>query len=363
MPRHGETITIQTWSNKFVRFQAERSFFMFDEAGNKILDGMSRWVFMDLEKRKPTNVPKEMAERCHGGQEPAILDEKFLVPKQAQGELLCTRALVVTRRDTDTNGHANNVKYLEWAMDDLPDAIYDEMDLKDIRIVYRKECMRGDRVELKTFVQDTDGGKEVFRFVSDGPGQANLPKSSEKFMKKVSGKLFMFGEFKVIDVCSKCTFVVCSKAYIGNVLVGRSCGISVLIIVGSINKSTVHIELTHSTAVIGGSVHNFNCVIIFPFGSVFELSGFIGGSCENVVAVVLSEAHIHREEHGTDFTYHKSRGSIVNIKFDVIFECKAFAVCCAHIKVANRSHTAGGVNAKGFFANIHGIIHNLNIKA
>lgn len=168
MPRHGETITIQTWSNKFVRFQAERSFFMFDEAGNKILDGMSRWVFMDLEKRKPTNVPKEMAERCHGGQEPAILDEKFLVPKQAQGELLCTRALVVTRRDTDTNGHANNVKYLEWAMDDLPDAIYDEMDLKDIRIVYRKECMRGDRVELKTFVQDTDGGKEVFSFLYGG---------------------------------------------------------------------------------------------------------------------------------------------------------------------------------------------------
>ena len=74
--------------------------------------------------------------------------------------------------------------------------------------------------------------KIVFRFVSDGPGQANLSKSSEKFMKKVSGKLFVLGEFKVIDVCSKRTFVVCSKAYIGNVLVGRSFCVTASVIIG-----------------------------------------------------------------------------------------------------------------------------------
>ncbi len=28
-------------------------------------------------------------------------------------------------------------------MDDIPDAIYEDMTLKDIRIVYRKECLRG----------------------------------------------------------------------------------------------------------------------------------------------------------------------------------------------------------------------------
>ena len=168
MPRHGETLHFQTWNNKFVRFQAERSFFLFDEAGNKILDGISRWVFMDLEKRKPANAPKEMAERYHSGQEPAIENEKFLMPKEAEGELICTRELVVTRRDTDTNGHANNVKYLEWAMDDLPDAIYDEMQLKDVRIVYRKECMRGDTVLLRTFVKDMENGKEVFSFLYEG---------------------------------------------------------------------------------------------------------------------------------------------------------------------------------------------------
>ena len=50
--------------------------------------------------------------------------------KQPAGRLICTRDFVVTRRDTDTNGHANNVKYLEWVMDDIPDAIYEDMTLK-----------------------------------------------------------------------------------------------------------------------------------------------------------------------------------------------------------------------------------------
>ena len=82
--------------------------------------------------------------------------------------MLCTRDIVVTRRDTDTNGHANNVKYLEWVMDDIPDEIYADMALKDIRIVYRKECMRGDTVTVKTFVQETEEGKTVETFLYEG---------------------------------------------------------------------------------------------------------------------------------------------------------------------------------------------------
>ena len=168
MPKYGEKIILQTWSDKFARIQANRSFFVFDAEGNKLMDGISRWAFMDLEKRRPTNVPAEMVERYHTGQPSAIEGEKFLMPKEPSGELICARDIVVTRRDTDTNGHANNVKYLEWVMDDIPDEIYVEMALKDIRIVYRKECLRGDTVTVKTFLKDPEEGKEVESFLYEG---------------------------------------------------------------------------------------------------------------------------------------------------------------------------------------------------
>ena len=168
MPRYGEEIIIQTWNDKFARFQANRSFFIYDAEGNKLLDGISRWVFMDLAKRRPANVPADMPPKYYSGKEAAIPDEKFLMPKETEGELICTRDVLVTRRDTDTNNHANNVKYLEWVMDDIPDEIYVDMELKDVRIVYRKECMRGDTVTVKTFVSDTEEGKEVHSFLYEG---------------------------------------------------------------------------------------------------------------------------------------------------------------------------------------------------
>ena len=168
MPRHGERINIQTWSDKCLRFQAERSFYLFDEAGEKLLDGASRWIFMDLARRRPANTPAGMAEAYHSGQEPAIPDETYRMPKEAEGDMICTREVLVTRRDTDTNGHANNVKYLEWAMDDVPDEIYDGMALKDVLIVYRKECMRGDTVQIKTYVKNAEEGKEVLSFLFEG---------------------------------------------------------------------------------------------------------------------------------------------------------------------------------------------------
>ncbi|MDD4844729.1 MAG: thioesterase [Anaerotignum sp.] len=167
MPKLGETITVQTWCEKCRRMQAIRCFYVFDEKNELMIKGISRWIYMDLEKRKPTNISDDMALRYHSGQESAIPGEKFFMPKEGEGEAASIRPLKISRRDTDSNGHANNVKYLEWAMDDVPDEIYDKMQLADVRIVYRKECMRGDEVIMKTFIHSLEEGKEVLTFITD----------------------------------------------------------------------------------------------------------------------------------------------------------------------------------------------------
>lgn len=168
LPRYGERITLHTWNDAFARFQANSSFRIWDAAGVCLLDGISRWIFMDAEKRRPANIPPEMAESYHCGQAAAIADEKFFMPKEPAGAFLGERELIVTRRDTDTNGHANNVKYLEWVMDDIPDDIYENMALRDIRIVYRKECRRGDIVTIKSYLADTAAGKSAEAFLYAG---------------------------------------------------------------------------------------------------------------------------------------------------------------------------------------------------
>lgn len=161
-PKCGETLRIATWSDKCRRMQAERCFLLYDEKGEIVIRAASRWAFMDLENRCPTQVPEEMEQKYGSANQPVIPNEKYKFPKQEEGAAIQRRTFTVTRRDTDNNGHVNNVKYIEWAMDDVADEVYDAMALADLKVVYRKECYKGDEILSKCVSQAlSDGSVEV----------------------------------------------------------------------------------------------------------------------------------------------------------------------------------------------------------
>lgn len=170
MPKHLEQMRLDTWCSKCRGMQAERCYSIYDQNGEILAKAMSRWVFMDFAKRKATVVPKDMIEAYGSNQTPAIEGEKFNMPKQKEGDVVGQQEFVVTRRDTDTNYHVNNVKYLEWALDDVPDEIYDHMTLKDIRMLYRKECRRGEKVRTETTVQPHECGKQSTTWIYNAEG-------------------------------------------------------------------------------------------------------------------------------------------------------------------------------------------------
>lgn len=175
MPKCGETIKIVTWSSKCRRMQAERSYLIYNSSGNICAKIASRWIFMDLEERKPTSIGEEMEQRYGNTTTVAIENEKYTMPKLQKEDTVTERTFVVTRRDTDNNGHTNNVKYIEWAIDDIPDDIYNTMTICDIRVVYRKECYKGDVVTSKCCVRTLENGiKEVISFFEDGKGKGTL---------------------------------------------------------------------------------------------------------------------------------------------------------------------------------------------
>lgn len=167
MPQYGEKLNIQTWSHRCRRMQAERGFYLLDEQDNKVILAESRWVLMDLKRRRPMQIPADMEERYGNSGIMAIEGERYAMPKVAE-EMPTSRSFQVTRSQTDTNRHVNNVKYIEWAMDDVPDEIYEKMKITDIRVVYRKECYRGTIVESKCYVRKTeDNLTEVLSFFHD----------------------------------------------------------------------------------------------------------------------------------------------------------------------------------------------------
>lgn len=166
-PVHGETIHIQTWTNKCRKIQAERSYTVTNNQGDIIAKAISRWVLMDFAKRTITSVPDHMIAKYASDQPPALANETYKIPKEPTGTLVAQRQFVVTRCDTDTNGHTNNVKYLAWAMDDMPDNLYENMTPYDIRVVYRKECSHHDTVQTKTYLQQQENIQTTLTLITD----------------------------------------------------------------------------------------------------------------------------------------------------------------------------------------------------
>lgn len=166
MPYLRQNMKIETWNDKCRRMQANRSYYVTKD-DIEVMRASSRWVFMDLENRRPVNMFPDMVENYKCQRESIIEGENFVVSKPVNGEesLISTHNFFVTRRDTDTNGHTNNVKYIEWAMDYVPDEIYEDLELLDLKVVYRKESKRGEKIVLKTYLEDEEGKRQVFSLI------------------------------------------------------------------------------------------------------------------------------------------------------------------------------------------------------
>ncbi|HCT65550.1 MAG TPA: hypothetical protein DIC60_09860 [Lachnospiraceae bacterium] len=160
-PKYGEEVTMQTWSPSCRRMQAERSFRMIDSNGNIIARASSRWIYMDFKRRRPTTISKSMEEDYYSGLESIIKKENYKLPKRDEENLVLEVGLSVRRSETDSNGHTNNTQYITWAMDLVPDYIYDGYHSYDIGVVYRRECYRNSEIIAKTYVKDIAEEKEV----------------------------------------------------------------------------------------------------------------------------------------------------------------------------------------------------------
>ncbi|MCI9627043.1 MAG: hypothetical protein HFI90_09730 [Clostridia bacterium] len=121
LPQIDERITVETWSSGIKTIYGYRNFRMLAENGAVLLEAVSVWVYMGWETMRPLRVPPEKA-ALFAPQTPAVLPRKLSLPQPS-----CTAPALtyqVMRRDIDTNLHMNNVKYLELALETLPQSLW-----------------------------------------------------------------------------------------------------------------------------------------------------------------------------------------------------------------------------------------------
>ncbi|MCB0805708.1 MAG: hypothetical protein KDC05_07895 [Bacteroidales bacterium] len=117
LPLWGETIEIETWPRDVDGIWAFRDYLINDEKGNRLGGVASSWMVVDGETHRPQK-PEIVRHALPILNEKMALGEaasKIVIPENC--ESIDSRLVRFT--DMDYNGHVNNAKYIEWAMDAL----------------------------------------------------------------------------------------------------------------------------------------------------------------------------------------------------------------------------------------------------
>ena len=125
-------------------FNAKKGFgFISDENGNDVAYANSLWVYMDMEKGRPSK-PEESEIAPYGVGDPYEMEyESRKIPLPKESEEL--ESLPVRRYHIDTNEHVNNCQYVQMALEFLPD----DLQIAQLRVEYKKAAVLGDMIYPK----------------------------------------------------------------------------------------------------------------------------------------------------------------------------------------------------------------------
>ena len=137
-PRMREAIEIETWPASLDGLRATRDFRVMSE-DETLAVATSEWFLIDIDRRRPVRLPAAMDGFEVPGKARALrLGDAPEAPETVEHATTFT----VRRSDLDRVGHANNVCFVGWVLEALPDWT----SLSEVDVLYRAEAVLGDDV-------------------------------------------------------------------------------------------------------------------------------------------------------------------------------------------------------------------------
>ncbi|KAK8657330.1 hypothetical protein V6N13_035575 [Hibiscus sabdariffa] len=150
-PIWGEVIELDTWVGASGKNGMRRDWIIRSQAtGITYARATSTWVMMNVQTRRLSKMPDEV----RGEISPWFIEKQAI--KEAVPEKIVklddkakyvNSDLKPKRSDLDMNHHVNNVKYVNWMLETIPDKFLECNQLSSIILEYRRECGRSDLVQ------------------------------------------------------------------------------------------------------------------------------------------------------------------------------------------------------------------------
>jgi acyl-ACP thioesterase len=160
-PLWREDITLTTWHKGLNRLFFLRDFILTDKDGKERVKATTSWLVMNLETRRLVRDPGLMEDGTvcteNALETPA---DKVQMPKDMEPEHVIDH--MVAYSDIDTNAHANNAMYMQWAMDAVGYELTSTRPVKWFTINFNHETKAGDAVAMYRAIVEKEDGLHVF---------------------------------------------------------------------------------------------------------------------------------------------------------------------------------------------------------
>jgi medium-chain acyl-[acyl-carrier-protein] hydrolase len=169
-PHYKEKIVIRTWLSKYSTIKGFRENIIYNEQGRIIGRAKGLWVFFDIDRRRPIQIPDDIKDKWSYINEECInhdITKKIEIIDSSTH----IKKFKINRFDVDTNLHVNNIRYLQWLIESIPEDIIDNFYLHSIDGRFIAEAQLGDTImsfterdaDLNSFVHNikTRGNNKV----------------------------------------------------------------------------------------------------------------------------------------------------------------------------------------------------------
>lgn len=147
-PKYGDKIVARTWSEPVNHpLICTRNFEMYCN-GELSVKGTTKWILLDLTTNRPIKITQEIIDKYQPEDKHTYEDSKLpklIVPESFSRET----PIAIRRLDIDFNDHVHNLTYLDYALEGLPEEVFENRNFKKLRISYKVAVKSGEEIICK----------------------------------------------------------------------------------------------------------------------------------------------------------------------------------------------------------------------
>lgn len=143
-PTWNTNLKVKTWPTRHTQIGFYRDFEVLDESNNLVAIATSKWLLFDFKKGCICKISKDIEAKYHKEIDKNIFDTPLVEKLVEPIDSVYVSKYTVCKRDIDSNHHVNNLNYLDFAYEALPEI----KDFKNVEIMYKRESKLGDILNL-----------------------------------------------------------------------------------------------------------------------------------------------------------------------------------------------------------------------